>query len=219
MIRIRNIARETRARGRESEIIRLPDGGHIRVRDRRETVIDFKTYRLNKAKIVLPGEELQPQTCFRVVAGVEEIVRKMDSVNKTSESPAPNISTPQPKAPKQKEPIVDTALPQKAIELDIDTPKIPETAETPKELEETLIVEAPTGMEEPEYTIPPNEDEVMEEGSQPPSTPPVDPLYTKEQLEECTHKQLDELLAKYDIEVPPRSNKTVKIDALLRLNG
>lgn len=225
MIRIKNIAQENRNLMSSVEKLNLPKGGFIRVRTRHEVVIDYQTYMLNKSRIILPGDSVRGKVAFRVVDGVQEIDSK--SGRGTTQAPPTAIVDPPPnespmtaedhinnqnESPGQEviEPPGESNAP---IGSEEDTPAEPDILASEEANEEPDIDNA---AEDPSHP-----DEEKDEGSQPPEMPANEgvPLHSREDLEQLSHLQLDVLLKEHGIEVPQRSNKTVKIEALLRLNG
>lgn len=225
MIRIKNIAHENRSLMSSIEKLNLPKGGFIRVRTRHEVVIDYQTYMLNKDRIILPGGNVRGKVAFRVVDGVQEIEEKSGrreiTPPPTTITEPPSIETPD--TAENNINIQSESLGQEVIEppgesnapigSEEDTPAEPDILASEEANEEPDIDNA---AEDPSHP-----DEEKDEGSQPPEMPANEgvPLHSREDLEQLSHLQLDVLLKEHGIEVPQRSNKTVKIEALLRLNG
>lgn len=213
MIRIRNIAREVKSRRHRDDIVHLPGGSHVRVRDRREVTVDYATYLLNSARIILPGEPVKDMTNFRVVAGVEEIMRNRGLAGNQAETPAPITDTPQPPASIVSEPTKTPLVIEDADGAGSAMGTEQYIAVKDKDAGAATKV-APSTSETPEGA--PGEGKVVPAEDTAAITVETTPKYTHEELQEKTHKELDELLFGEGITVPPRSSKTTKIEALLR---
>lgn len=197
MIRIRNISRENRKLRRKDKTIHLATGGYVRVMHRREVVIDYSTYLKNRAIICLPDEPYDEQTNFLVVAGVQEILSKAGSTLKEEEPVMPTTITQPPK---------DTP----PVEEDI----APEAEELPIE---DNNADAPEQEDAEEEAVKAEEKEPEIEAIEAPKKLKI--TKTHDELKELSHKELNDMLIEFGITVPSNSNKDVKIDALLRLNG
>lgn len=97
MIRIKNIARENRHIKKRKCYIALPNGRRAGLLPGREVTINYETYVMNKHIMILPGEPIKPETCFRVISGVELI---MDKSSKKAAS-KPEVNQVEEKSPDQ----------------------------------------------------------------------------------------------------------------------
>jgi hypothetical protein len=190
MIRIKNIARKNKkCRTRVYDLI-YPNGQKGRLRRGKEATIDYETYMLNKKAIVLPGEPMRPTTYFRVISGVEIIGKHNGSRLEAAEAPA---------------------IEQEPVEPPLDE-IVEEPAETVDNAVEEKLVEAVDSVVD---------DEIVDDSDKEVGPEPEEPESEEENLDMTllTHKELDVLLDKAGITVPPRSNKRQKIDALTNLPG
>lgn len=205
MIRIQNIARENRLIRKPVCWLRFPDGQSIRVLRKRVVSIDYETFLLNRDAIILPGEDILPTTCFRVVRGAEYILElisdgKRDQVIEEQASPdVPESSI------EGEDGLVDEVAddvtstdPEQEPEVEIEAIEDDEVEVEPEEDDEEVEIEEPAEVEDEE-----------EKDTQEDSKAILD------ELMELTHKELDVMLDEYGITVPPRSNKTVKAKAII----
>lgn len=238
MIRIKNVSRENRmARHRETGVL-LPGGRYAHTRPNKEMLIDLQTYKLNRLHIVLPGEPINAHTYYRVISGADEImgtpkqmpelhnesvpVEAMENPKVEMASTPPDTIEAPPITPAEEQAREVQAKENEAAndEIVIEPEEEVSTMEPKENKEPDALAEETSGdeLDDPDPEVDDDEPEVEEEA--PPEPEDAEKkLYTAEQLEQMVHAQLNDLLAKHHIKLPGNVNKSVKIDALLKING